>query len=403
MRLVGQKKDRAWPGCRFRRPGLLISGLAAACLLGLIVAPPAIARRKASATHAPAAPAANAPPPIATDTGAGEDDDADKTHASADSEVLDNAAVVRLAQAGLGEAAVAEMVRTTKGRYDISTPALVALSKAGVQSGTIAAMIKVQRAAEAAQVRPDSSDPAAPHPAGVYVLARWLPEAKMLAIKPVTTTRTTSGSILGYAYAGGLIPVSYRAIVPQQHAAILVGESRLIFYFFTGSNSGSQNLATVWGAAPDTSEISLVRFAITRNGREIKIGSFNLRGAKTGIDARDALPFSEADAAPGVVAVQPQIDLAPGEYGFVQTAAGVGVGGAQAQTASARVFDFAIADGASISAGLVSREGGSGRAEQVQGSANPVVVRFSPGDYRTTTKTPKPPKEPDSSPSLYPK
>ena len=107
---------------------------------------------------------------------------------------------------------------------------------------------------------------------------------------------------------------------------MLAGETRPTFYFFTGSNAGSQNLATVWGAAPSPDDISLVRFLLTRNGREIKIGSFNLRGAKVGIDAKDALPFTVSDAAPGVIAVQPQIDLPPGEYGFVQTSAGVGVG-----------------------------------------------------------------------------
>ena len=393
MRHLEQMGQSAW---------LWWSGLGLCACLCLIAAPDALAKKSRSHASASAAHAAS-PPPVAPDAGSAEEDAAD-TSPPADGETLNNAAVIKLAKAGLPATVVAEMIRTTKGHYDISTPALVALSQAGVPGSAIAAMIKVARKAQAEVVHPDSPDPAAPHPAGVYVLARWLPDQKMLAIKPITTTRTTSGSILGYAYAGGLIPVSYRAIVPQAHAAMLAGETRPTFYFFTGSNAGSQNLATVWGAAPSPDDISLVRFLLTRNGREIKIGSFNLRGAKVGIDAKDALPFTVSDAAPGVIAVQPQIDLPPGEYGFVQTSAGVGVGGAQAQTSSARVFDFAIADAATLSAGIASHEGGKGKAEQVQGSASPVVVRIGSGGYgRGSTKAPKPLKEPNSSPSLYPK
>ena len=331
--------------------------------------------------------------------GAAEDD----ATPPADGEMLDNAAVIRLARAGLGEATVAAMVRNTKGHYDISTPGLVALSKAGVPGGAIAAMIKVQRAGEAAVVNPESPNPAQPHPAGVYVLARWLPQRKMLAIKPITTTRTTSGSILGYAYAGGLIPVSYKAILPQPHAAMLAGETRPTFYFFTGAATGSQRLTTVWGAAPSPEEVSLVRFSATRNGREVKIGSFNISGARLGVDPRDALPFDQKEVAPGVIAIQPGIDLPPGEYGFIQTVAGVGTGAAQASTSSARVFDFAITDAATISAGIFSRESAQGKAEQVQGSNAPVVVRIDPSWGSGRVKAPAARKLPNSSPSLYPK
>jgi hypothetical protein len=381
-----------------------------ACALGLLALPgllpgplgagDALARGKAKARPAARA-TADTPPPMA---GGGEGDDSptDATPPT-DAETLDNAAVIKLAHAGLGESTVAAMVRNTKGHYDISTPALVSATSAGVRSGAIAAMIKVARTAEANAVRPDSPDPKAPHPAGVYVLARWLPAARMLAIRPTTTTRTTSGSVLGYAYAGGLIPVSYRAILPQAHAAILAGESRPTFYFYT-ADSGSQHLATVWGAAPDTAEISLVHFSVTHNGREVKIGSFSIRGANIGVDGKDALPFDIKEAAPGVIAVQPQIDLAPGEYGFVQTAAGVGTGAALASTTSARVFDFAVADGAAISRGELSREGANGPAEQAQGTTTPLIVRIpGAGFHPGSIKQPKPKALPNSSPSLYPK
>ena len=400
MRASGQS-GRWGFGARVRLcPALCL----ALCFSGILVPGEAFARHRITITARPSAPTSPSPPPIGPD--AGEDDGASPSaNSRAGGEVLDNAAVVRLSRAGLGEPAVAALVRSTRGHYDISTPALVALSKAGVPSGAIAAMIKVQRGAEAAEVKPDSPDPAQPHPAGVYVLARWLPDEKMLAMRPVTTTRTTSGSVLGYAYAGGQIPVSFRAILPQPHAAMLAGETRPTFYFFTGAATGSQHLTTVWGAAPNPDEVSLVRFITTHNGREVKIGSFTIRGAKLGVDDRDALPFAVKDVAPGVIAVQPEVDLPPGEYGFIQTVGGVGVGAAQASTSSARVFDFAVADAAMVSAGIVSRQSAQGRAEQVQGSNAPVMVRIDPGSgWRSgSAKAPAAKKLPNSAPSLYPK
>ena len=80
-------------------------------------------------------------------------------------------------------------------------------------------------------------------------------------------------------------------------------------------------------------------------------------GARIGVQPKQALPFGTHPVAPGVIAVQPEVDLAPGEYGFVQTSAGVGTGAAQVATTSARVYDFAVA-----SAAMASRAADAGLA-----------------------------------------
>jgi len=177
----------------------------------------------------------------------------------------------------------------------------------------------------------------------------------MLAMRPVTTTRTTSGSILGYAFSGGLAPVAYRAILPGPHAGVVAGAARPTFFFFTGAATAAQGVVTTWGPAPMPAEVALVRFDITKNGREVRIGSFNIHGASTGVRAQDSIPFSAAEVAPGVTALRPDADLPPGEYGFIQTAAGVGVGAAQVSTSTARVYDFAVG-----SVGQASHEGALG-------------------------------------------
>ena len=319
---------------------------------------------------------------------------------------LDNAAVLDLTHIGLGDPAIVAKIHASEPHFDISTGTLVAMRRAGVSSAVLGAMIDAQSAASVTEVRPDSPDPRSPHPAGVYLLGSWLPQPKMLAIRPTTTNRTTSGSILGYAFSGGLASVNYRAILPSNSAGIVAGGARPIFYFFTGAATASQNLVSNWGAAPMPSEVALVRLNVTKNGREVRIGSFNIHGANTGIRAQDSIPFSAAEVAPGVEALRPDEDLPPGEYGFIQTAGGVGVGAAQVSTSTARIFDFAVG-----SAGEASREGALGNPAGIQtrpdttiatiAAVEAVLIAAERSSARRNTRV-KQVKQPNSAPSLYP-
>ncbi len=328
-------------------------------------------------------------------------------HPAPGAEKLTNLTVVELTRAGLGDPAIIAKVYACEPQFDTASDVLIALRRAGVSSSVIAAMIAMQSAAAASQLRPDSADPHQPHPAGVYLLGDWLSPPSMLAVKPITTTRTTNGSILGYAIGGGLIPVSYRAIVPGGHAGIVAGSARPTFYFYTGAGTAAQNLRSVWGAAPDPGTMAMVRFAEHGDRREVRIGSFSIRGANTGVSDRDRLAFAASEVEPGVIAVRPEADLPPGEYGFVTTAAGVGIGAAQASTTSALVFDFAVDSGARASlAGASGRAAEAGgvpgqRAETVAVGATLGAALVAP-PRRTTTRKAKPAKAPNSAPSLYP-
>lgn len=283
---------------------------------------------------------------------------------------LDNQTVMELSRAGLGEPAVAALVRASKPDFDLSTPALLTLRRAGVESGVIAAMVHTQAARDAKVVHADAADPAVPHPPGVYVLADWLAAPRTLAIQPQATTRTTGGSIFGYALSGGLVPVAYRAIVPGDHAQVTAATARPTFYFYTG-DIGKQAPASVWGPAPQPDRVSLVRFSVGKHGREVQVGSFTVRGSTTGIRERDAVPFSRRQVARGVIALRPETDLARGEYGFIETAAGVGTGAARVSTTSALVFAFAVGDhgskeGAAMDGTVVER----GPAPETEGAGS---------------------------------
>jgi hypothetical protein len=111
----------------------------------------------------------------------------------------------------------------------VTTADLIALKKAGVPSSVIAAMIGASKntvAAPATAASFDSPDPLVPHPAGVYMLADWLPQPKMLAIDATTSNQTKTGGFLGYALTGGLAPMNFKAVIPNQRARTRTAQSR---------------------------------------------------------------------------------------------------------------------------------------------------------------------------------
>ena len=319
---------------------------------------------------------------------------------------LDNDAILALTRIGLGDPAIIAKIRASQPHFDIATDTLVALRHAGVSSAVLAAMIDQQATAGPSDLRPDSADPHDLHPAGFYLLASWLATPKMLAMRPQNTARTSAGNLVGYALTGGLLPVNYSAVLPGDHANLVAGDRRPVFYVYTGAATASQSLVSNWGAPPAPEDVSLVRFAVTKSGREVRIGTFTIGGAHTGIAPRDAIGFSSAEVAPGVLVLRPDRELPPGEYGFIQTAGGAGPGGAQVATSTARVFDFTIgsaAEGSHASdlaglAGTVAQNGDDSAALSLAEAALLAVARQKP----TRTTRARLPKLPNSSPSLYP-
>lgn len=303
---------------------------------------------------------------------------------------LDNPQVLALTKAGLGDPAILAKIRSQPAHYDTATDVLLALRRQGVSSEVIAAMIDAQASGAAADIQSDSPDSTAPHPPGLYLLAEWLPTPKLLSLRATASARTKTGSLLAYAFTGGIAPVAYRAVLPGAHAAITAGAARPSFFLF--------------GNAIDPGVLGLVRLDAARSERRFRIGSFTIGGAHTGLRAGDLIPFSATPAGPQATQLRPDADLAPGEYGFVSTAPGAGLGGAEVATSTAVVFDFAVGP-----ADQGSREGlrgaPSGIAPEPDSDATSlssgVTTSLASGRSRKDGKVIVR-KEPNSSASLYP-
>ena len=269
----------------------------------------------------------------------------------AQAETLDNAAVIQLVEVGLGEEAIVAKIGATASNFDVSTDQLIALKNAGVPTGVIAAMIEKSNApitSDAASVSLDSPDPMIPHAPGVYLLADWLDQPKMLMIDATTSNQTKTGGFLGYALTGGIASMSFKTVIPNSQARVGTTRTRPTFYFYFDeavsslSNRGGNSFWQA-GAVTSPAEFSLVEFKVKKNRREAKVGKFNIGGAKAGVMDKDQIPFDYKRLAPGVFEVTPQADLEAGEYGFIyssQTGGGVGAAGVGAQTS--RIFDFSI-------------------------------------------------------------
>lgn len=266
-------------------------------------------------------------------------------------ETLTNQSIVDLIRAGMGDEVVIAKIKASPARFDLSTDQIIALKQKGVSGPVLAAMIGAPTTpvSSAAAYSADSPDPMVPHPSGVYMFQPEPAPGRMDRINPTTSNQTKTGGFLGYALTGGIASMSFKAVIPNESARIFTGATKPIFYFYFDqtnanlSSGGGFNAMFGPGAAVTSpSEFSLVRFESKQNRRETKVGKFNIGGAKSGVMDKDRIPFEYEQVTPGVFRVRPANDLGPGEYGFLYSVSGGGLGMAGAGNMMARVFDFSI-------------------------------------------------------------
>ena len=260
-------------------------------------------------------------------------------------ETLNNATVIELVKAGIGNDALIAKIKATEGKYDLSTDDLIELKNEGVSSDVIAAMIgassKSQQAAPAMSLT--AIDPMTPHPSGVYLINA---QANQLArIDPTISNQAKTGGIFGYALTMGIASMSIKVAITGETARVVSATNIPAFYFFfDASNPATANITSSWAAGSaqtvsSPSEFTLIQLMEKKGRREARVGSLNIGGAKTGVMDHDRIPFDYEMVREGVYKVTPKQPLAPGQYGFIYALAGGGTAGAM----TARIFDFSVA------------------------------------------------------------
>jgi hypothetical protein len=269
---------------------------------------------------------------------------ASATAEAAPVETLNNAKIVDLVRAGIGNDAVIAKIKATPGKYDLSTDDLIALKNAGVPGDVIAAMIagppKPQSAAPVMSLTDIS--PMTPHPSGLYLIDT--PANRLDRIDPTVSNQAKTGGLFGYALTMGLASMSIKVSISGASARVVSPSATPSFYFFfDASNPATANISSSWAAGSaqtvsSPSEFTLIRLMQKSDRREARVGSLNIAGAKSGVMDHDRIPFDYQMVREGVYQVTPKQQLEPGQYGFIYAIAGGGTGGAT----TARIFDFSI-------------------------------------------------------------
>ena len=262
-------------------------------------------------------------------------------------ETLNNASVIQLVRAGLGNEAVIAKIKSTPGKYDLNTDDLIALKNAGVPGDVIAAMLTGVGDAKSSSSAMSTTDidPSVPHPSGLYLIDTGA--RKLNRIEPTVSSQAKTGGIFGYALTMGIASMSVKvAIAGEQARAVSSAALPEFYFFFDASNPQTANLASTWASGSaqtvsSPSEFSLIKLDPKGGRREAKVGSMNIAGAKSGVMDKDRIPFDFQMVRDGVYKVTPKQILRPGQYAFIYALAGSGTNGAM----SARIFDFAVSTG----------------------------------------------------------
>jgi hypothetical protein len=266
----------------------------------------------------------------------------------ATAETLNNASVIQLVQAGIGNDAVIAKIKATEGRYDLGTDDLIALKNAGVPGDVIAAMIGGASKPQAAAMSLTAMDPMVPHPSGLYLIDAAANQVHR--IDPTVSNQAKTGGILGYALTGGIASMSVKVAITGEAARVMASSALPSFYFFfDASNPATANITSSWAAGSaqtvsSPNEFTLIKLMEKKGRREARVGSLNIAGAKTGVMDHDRIPFDYEMVREGVYKVTVKQPLEAGQYGFIYALSGGGTGGAM----TARIFDFSVTPAAKV-------------------------------------------------------
>ena len=224
-------------------------------------------------------------------------------------ETLNNASVVALVQAGIGNEAVIAKIKSTDGKYDLGTNDLIALKTAGVPGEVIAAMIAGPAKSEAAPAAMSLTDinPMTPHPSGLYLIDAA--GNRLDRIDPTVSNQAKTGGLFGYALTMGIASMSVKVAISGEAARVVASSGSPSFYFFfDASNPATANIASSWSAGSaqtvsSPSEFTLIKLMKKNGRREARVGSMNIGGAKTGVMDHDRIAFDYQMVREGVYKV----------------------------------------------------------------------------------------------------
>jgi hypothetical protein len=223
-------------------------------------------------------------------------------------ETLNNAGVIELKQAGLGDAVILNKIKASKCDFDISTDGLKKLKEGGLSDEVINAIIataipSVAPAPPKLVAVAISNDPNVSHEPGIWLYQELSGERRMLKLKP-----QPSGESSGWNKKSRLILFG--------SAAVLQLSGSFSFYYYEEPKQEGAFAPTPMTA--DDFTLAKMEVKHDKNTRRLAVGAEGFFGGKTsGLDPNAYVPVKVEKISDGVFHIEPVKALQHGEYCFI--------------------------------------------------------------------------------------
>ena len=239
--------------------------------------------------------------------------------------VLDNAAIVKMANADLGDDIILQTVRAQPGNYQTAPEDLVTLKQSGVSPAVISAMLArnsgMQQHAppppvEVTPISVNNDDP------GVYFKNK---QGQWDAVGP---------ELVKYRDGGALKSLVTNNIVKKDLNGVVSGpKSKLAV------SPGTEMLILAPNSQVDAVEYIILRFQDKSDRREFRVKTGNVFHSETGTD-RDALDIPVKKVSSRLFGFTVPQDLKKGEYGVLAP----GSAGAPGISHAGKIYTFSITE-----------------------------------------------------------
>jgi len=217
-------------------------------------------------------------------------------------QVMDNAAVIKLAGSGLSEDLIVQTITASAGHYDTTTDAIIALKTAGITDKEVGAMLtKNANPNGLAPVAVAATGPTLPtgvDEVGVYYKGK---DGTWVEFSP-EIVNYKSGGVVKHVFSNGIVKEDKNGHVPGKSAKLVLNHPVEILIYAPE------------GTAPN--EYQLLALRQNSDNREFRSETGGVFHSSSGAD-RDRKDFTTTKIGPRLYTLSLGPDFKPGEYGVL--------------------------------------------------------------------------------------
>lgn len=218
-------------------------------------------------------------------------------------QAMNDAAVMKLAQSGLGEDLIVTTINASPGAYDTGTDALIAMKKAGITDKELGAMFAKNANPNGVPTPTIGAPTASALPAGVDEIGVYYKakDGSWTEFAPEIINFKTGGVLKSLA-SDGIVKLDRNGHIPGTTAKITLATPLAILIY------------TPDGTSPN--EYQLLKLRVNSNNREFRSVTGGVFHSSSGAE-RDAVTFTTTKMAARLYEVSLGHGVKPGEYGIL--------------------------------------------------------------------------------------